>query len=322
MRQTMRNNPARPSATTAPQSAIARGSDGMVAPETIVAHASNVGDGDPIPSPSVAAATETASPEPSQALLDKSILLIGDPGSGKTKFLGSCPRPLWIADFDKGGATLEDDGDDIAIQVFKDAPLNTRPIPRYGIYKFGEAWDEFQKALNVIGEQIDKGTCPYKTLAIDSFTMFQNCILNHALAHSKHPAGPVEIQDYGTLLGIQKKFFDQFTSWPLLKICTAHVERAKNDLTEATEMLPLGLGKFVAIMPMYFDEIYYLEVKNGTPAQKAEAKKRGIELESIRVLTTQPSAYIKQARTRKNVPTGTIADFKNIEPYLRPRNVG
>jgi hypothetical protein len=252
-------------------------------------------------------------------LLNKSILLIGDPGAGKTKFISTCPKPIWLADFDKGGATVEDEPD-ISIEVFKDAPYGSKVLmPQHGIYKYGSAWEEFQKRLNVIGAQIEEGTCPYKTLAIDSFTMFQSCIMAHVLSNSKHPAGPVEIQDYGSLLNIQKSFFDQFSSWPLLKIATAHVERTKNELNEGVEMLPLGLGKFTSLMPMYFDEIYYLEVTQGSPAQRIAARKKGETLESVRVLTTQPTNYIKQARTRKNVPTGTIAHFKNVEPYLRPK---
>lgn len=254
---------------------------------------------------------------PSQDI-NKSILLVGDPGAGKTHFIGTCPGPIWLADFDKGSATIED-VPGLTVDVFKDAPFGRKAMPQYGIYKYGEAWEAFQLKLNEIGAMIDEGTCPYKTLAIDSFTMLQQCILAHALANSKHPKGPIEIQDYGTLLNVQKSFFDQFSSWPLLKICTAHVERTKNELNESIEMLPLGVGKFTALIPMYFDEVWYMEVTSGTPAQRAKAKRDGAVVESVRVLTTQPTAYIKQARTRKNVPTGTVADFRNIEAFLRPK---
>lgn len=252
--------------------------------------------------------------------INKSLLLIGDPGAGKTKFLGTCPRELWIADFDKGSATLEDDGPGITAEVFKDAPLGRPAMPQYGIYEYGKAWEAFQDSFNAVGKLIDEGTCPYLTLALDSFTMLQQCIMNHVLSNSKHPAGPVEIQDYGTLLNIQKTFFDQFSSWPLLKIVTAHVQRTTNDLNESLEMLPLGLGSFTARLPMYFDEVYYLEVKNATPAEKVAARKANKpEPTSRRILTTQPTGYIKAARTRKNVPDGLPPDFKAIEPYLRPR---
>lgn len=233
-----------------------------------------------------------------------SILVIGDAGSGKTKFIETLPRPF-VFDFDKGMATLAGTG--VPYEIFKDAPKGTKILPFMkdrGIYEWGTAWPAFVKRLNEIGSSIDAGTCQYDTLCFDSLTTMADLVQNNILRTDNKVK--MEIQHWGSFLNAMSDIMGQLTSWPLIKYLTAHIMRDTNDLTQATEMLPLISGQMKGKLPVYFDEVYFTEVRGGVGGKPREF-----------VFRTQSTSIIKQARSRHGVPDGTVQDFKEIAKYIK-----
>ena len=233
-----------------------------------------------------------------------SILIIGDSGTHKTWFAGSCPKP-YIFDFDAGVSILRD-VPGVEYDTFKDAPQKSKAVsPEHGIYKWGSAWPAFINRLNEIGETIDKGTCPYLTLSLDSVTTMADICMNYVLfSDSPTYTGGIQVQHWGSQIQLLSKVFDQLSSWPLIKVVTAHIQRNTNDLTQVTEMLPLITGKLAGKMPIYFDEVYYTTVGKGEDGKR------------IFKLTTEGTSMMKQAKSRFGVPDGTEAKWSAVAPFL------
>lgn len=229
---------------------------------------------------------------------EASILLIGDSGTGKTKFLGGIPD-VFIFDFDKGLATLRDAMPEH--KLVKDAPRGGKAMPERDIYPWGTGWEVFLKELNRIGDLIEKGQGP-RSIAFDSLTTMGNLALNYVMKQNNHH-GPPHIQHWGTQMALLETALDQFTAWPGLKVVTAHVQRNTNDLTQVIEMLPLVTGKLAGKTSVYFDEVYFTVVKG-----------RGSEKRYV--LQTESDAMMKQAKTRFGVPDGTLSDWAKVAPYL------
>lgn len=233
--------------------------------------------------------TKQATPD----IAEGSFFLIGDSGAGKTRMTGTFPTPF-IFDFDKGIASLSDK--DIEYATFKDAPNKGKAMPERGIYPYGTGWVEFQKKINEIGADIDADKCEFQTISLDSATMMADLCMNYVLKEDGHAGKAPQIQHWGRQIELLRTLFDQFTAWPRIKIITAHIQRNTNDLQQTTEMLPLLTGKFAAKSSIYFDEVYFLE----------------IDKEGRSVIRTQSTPIRKAARSRFNVPDGTLADFAEI----------
>lgn len=246
-------------------------------------------------------------------LENSSFLFIGDGGTGKTRLAGSFPSPYFF-DFDKGLASLAG-RDGIEYDTFKDATNKSRLSPEEGIYPWGTGWQEFEKKANLIGDMIDKETCPYKTLVMDSGTTMSDLCMNYVLKQDPKATygSGIQIQHWGRQSELMKTVLDQLTSWPLIKIFICHAQRTTNDLMQTVEMLPLLTGKFAAKAPIYFDEVYYTQVDR--PADKTKPARY--------YLQTQSTAIMKSARSRFGVPDGIDSSWTAINKALeKVRPVG
>lgn len=230
-----------------------------------------------------------------------SILLVGDSGTGKTSFIGTCPDP-YIFDFDKGVASLRG-SKNVEYDMFKDAPRGSKVYnPENGIYPFGKAWPAFINRLNEIGMMMDKRECPYKTLALDSITTLSDICMNYVLSSDGHTGNP-QIQHWGSQIQLLQSVMDQLTSWEIIRIVTAHIQRNTNDVTQVVEQLPLVTGKLAGKLAIYFDEVYFMNVVVGKDGRQYR-------------LTTQSGGMIKSARSRFKVPDGTEASWDAIKKYV------
>lgn len=235
---------------------------------------------------------------------NSSILLIGDSGTHKTFFLGTCPKP-YIFDFDNG--MLVNRGKDIEYDKFIDAPKGGKAKPDQGIYEYGTGWMSYIKKVNEIGALMDKGICPFETLGLDSLTMMADLCMNFILKTNNRDA-PTQ-GDWGAFLKAMKTTVQQLNSWPIQVVLTAHIKRDMNDLTQTIEKLPLISGQFSGLVSVLFNEVYFAE---------AAADAKG----NMRFwLVTQQTINIKQAKSTLGVPTGTETSYPAIAKYFDPNAI-
>ena len=244
---------------------------------------------------------------------ESSFLLIGDSGTHKSYFIGTCPSPIYVFDLDKGMA-IHRGRSDIDYDTFKELPKDKKLDPKgelvkQGWYEWGRAWPAFLAKLNDLGQQIDKGTCKYKTIGIDSLTLLTDIAMSYVLRENGRTLP--EQRDWGAFLNNMSMVFSQLTGWPLVKVLTAHIKRDENQLTQVIEKLPLVPGQFSGKVSVYFDEVYFCEVKSETDPKTKEKKVTWY-------LQTMPDSIAKQAKSRKyNVPNGTETNFNAVAEYMK-----
>lgn len=240
-------------------------------------------------------------------------LLIGDGGTHKTFFIGTCPSPIYVFDFDKG-MDVHAGRSDITYDTFKELPRGEKlekegQLEQEGWHVCGKAWPAFLKKLNEIGRAIDKGECPYKTIAVDSLTLAADACMNFVLSENNRTQ--MEQRDWGAFASNMNVLFGQLTGWPLVKVLTAHIKRDENLVTGAVEKLPLISGQSSGKVPVFFPEVYYTEAKTETKGDK-------------RVTTftfrCQQDTVHKQAKSRKfNLSDGTPTDYREIMKIVSAR---
>lgn len=241
-----------------------------------------------------------------------SFLLIGDGGTHKSFFIGTCPSPIYVFDCDNGNA-IWTGRTDVHFDLYKEASRGQKLTDwqkAQGWYEWGTAWPAVLRKLNEIGKAIDAGTCQYKTLGIDSLTLLTDICLSYI---TKSNGGDFKDgrQLWGVFLNNMSELFSQLTAWPLIKVLTAHVKRDENPLQGTTEKLPNVPGQFSGKVGVYFDEVYYTEVKvEGVSPNRTQTF----------VLRTLQDGTIKQAKSRKfNVPDGTVTDYQAILRWVQGR---
>lgn len=244
-----------------------------------------------------------------QASAYPSILLVGESGTHKTYFLGTVPG-LFLFDFDKTKRVLA--GKDIEYETFRDAPYQSKLYnPEKGIYQYGKAYPAFLKKLNEIGAMMEKGTCPYQAIGLDSLTFLANIALNHVLAESnqsnisavRENKTNIDQGLWGTQMRLLETVFDQLTSWDIVKVVTSHVQKDTNTVTDTIEKLPLVTGKLAGKIGGFFDEVWYTSTDGRGDQQKF-------------VLRTSKDTIMAQAKSPSGIPDKTPTEWSAVEPYL------
>jgi hypothetical protein len=238
-----------------------------------------------------------------------SILLVGESGTHKTYFIGTCPAPFMF-DFDKTKRVLA--GKNVDFATFRDAPYKSTIFnPAKGIYQFGKAYPAFLVKLNEIGRMMEAGTCPYQSLALDSLTFLASIALNHVLAentaNNKEAVllGKNSIDQglWGMQMRLLETVMDQLTAWDIIKVVTSHVQKDTNTVLDTVEKLPYVTGKLAGKIGGYFDEVWYTATEGAAPNEKF-------------VLRTQKDRVMAQAKTPSGVPDKTPTEWSAVEGYL------
>lgn len=249
-----------------------------------------------------------------------SILLVGDGGTEKTRFIAGCPKPL-VIDFDFGMASTA--GMDVQYVTFQDAPYRPKAGPgklqpgvneKLGVYPWGTAWNKFIAYLDdVLWPAIENGSFtvqtedgPYKfeTLGIDSLTTMANTCMNGVLSdNGKTGKNQPEVQHWGQQLRSLETVISQVAAWPVRLVVTAHIKRDENLVMETKEFLPLVAGQFSGKVGIYFDEVYYTKVEGKGADRKVS-------------VITQTDPLYRMAKSRLNVPNGTLLKWPEIEKAL------
>lgn len=240
-----------------------------------------------------------------------SILVIGDGGTGKSRFLASCPKPF-VFDFDKGLVSTKD-LPAFEYETFKDEPWSTKGIPlavqaerkKQGFSPWGTSWTRF---INYLDEKVEPkmgdSTLPYDTLGIDSLTTLTSQCMNYVLkTASKTGETSPTLPEWGSQLRLLETLMEQLAAWPIRLIVNAHIKRDDNLVMGEKEFLPMITGQLASRLGIYFDEVYYTEVKGAGKDRKFHFR-------------TEASGLYKQAKSRANVPSGIEAKWSALAPYF------
>lgn len=187
------------------------------------------------------------------------LLLYGQPGSGKTRFIGTAPPPVLLLEFDPHGErTIADRIRDGSVDVIPMYALTTNPIK-------GTLW---------LVDQL-KTDEKYRTVAIDSLTYFSLALQNYILslagrvkvqyeetrASSRPSSGILQIQDYQVLAVEAHNILKEFCSLKKNFILTAHADMVQDD-TGAVFFGPSAPGR---VLPKtligLFDEVWWANIQ-------------------------------------------------------------
>lgn len=193
------------------------------------------------------------------------LLILGEPGVGKTILATSFPGPTLVLDFDKKV--------DSAALFYKSNPeiLNNIEVEDLSPSLTHDPIEELNKIIdNKLIPQQRTGKMEYKTIILDSITTFSRATLNHIVktnpgikrVTTKQGVQP-GIQDYGILRREFAKLIPGILSLPCNIIMTAHVNVTKDDITGEIVRGPVMDGSFSQELAVYFKEVWMLNVDKG-----------------------------------------------------------
>lgn len=207
------------------------------------------------------------------------LLLLGETGTGKTRLLSTCRRPIHIDSFDPGGTKL--------------------PCIRKGI---SEGWiivdtrwekDDPYKPF-VIDEWRKEMDDRYKinyfhalgTYAIDSLTSWTEALMNRVLRKAGIAAqAPRFTHDYMPTKTDLRNHISDLLKLPCDFVLTGHMKPDKDEVVGTISMRLLTIGDLEVKLPSLFDEIWVTQVKDGSKGPDYS-------------ILTSPKGYHKTVRTR------------------------
>lgn len=230
------------------------------------------------------------------------LLIMGEPGEGKTVLACSFPGPALLLDFD-GKA-------DSAASFYKGQDL----VNHIDVEELNASLvdDPIQKLNEIIDKKLipqqREGKLEYKTIILDSVTTFSRAVLNHIVktnpgikrVASKQGVQP-GMQDYGILRREFAKLIPGLLSLPCNIVMTAHIDAKKDDLTGEISRGPVMDGSFSQELGIYFKEVWVLSTEKGK-----------------RMAQTQSNFKFKCRSQIKGLPEklDVTEGYKAIETYL------
>jgi hypothetical protein len=191
----------------------------------------------------------------------KKILLVGQEGVGKTNFLKTMPKPIYIFSFDKGYLTLAgEEGIKVGVCIDED---------RY----HPKAYSEFDKKFKALiaGEKYkwaDGKEEAYKTIAFDCISFLSTYTYDHYQYINNNIDKPGGYAVYGLVKSKLQDFISKAIAIAPNVVATALVESSKDDITGEIFYVPSMVGSIKNEVGAWFDAVFYLTVDKSPDGKK------------------------------------------------------
>ena len=191
----------------------------------------------------------------------KKILVIGHEGVGKTRFIGTMPRPIYLFSFDKGYLTLAGEpGITVGLCMDED---------RYKPHAYADfmaRFAELKKGLEYTwpGGKKEK----YKTIAIDSVSFLSTFLFDHLQRVNNNIDKPGGYAVYGTVKSKLQDVINQSVMLAEYVVCTALLESTKDDITGEIFFVPSMVGSMKNEVGAWFDGVFFLTVDKKPDGKK------------------------------------------------------
>lgn len=183
----------------------------------------------------------------------RKILLIGPEGVGKTHFIKTMPKPVYMFSTDKGYLTLAGepgitvglcmDEDRYKPHAYADFKLKFDALKKGGKYKWPDGREE-----------------PYKTIAIDSISFLSNFLYDHEARVQNTIDKPGGYGVYGSVKSKLQDVIGQSVMLAEYVVCTALVESTKDDITGEIFFVPSMVGSMKNEVGAWFDAVFYMTI--------------------------------------------------------------
>lgn len=177
-------------------------------------------------------------------------IIYGDIGSGKTKLLSTCRRPILVHSFDPGGTlTLRKEKD-----FMKEGGIYVDTRYEIEDAKAPTAFTAWEKEFDKL--RADKVFDTLGTYCIDSATTWADALMNAVLKRNGRAAGVPQQMDWMVQMNTIRDALKAFCALPCDCILTAHVDYDKDEGSGRMVAGPLLTGKLKQKIPLLFDELY------------------------------------------------------------------
>ena len=196
------------------------------------------------------------------------VLVCGPPGTTKTCFAVGFPTPILVLDFDGkvNSAARWYEKDKERLEQIEVRQLNKRLDDKDPIAELNQIIKD-----ELIPQQ-KAGQMKYKTLVVDSMTTFSSAVLAHivktnpGIKRVQSAQGfQAGMQDFGILKREFARLIPGLLSLPMNIVMTAHVKTDRNEITGEIIRSPIMDGSFSQELPIYFEEVYRVFLKDGKP---------------------------------------------------------
>jgi len=227
-------------------------------------------------------------------------LIFGDVGTGKTKLITTCPRPIHVDSWDPGGTTtIRDQIEEGWIVADTRWELDDPDKPT----KFAEFEKVFDK------RRADGYFNYFGTYVLDSLTTFGDSAMNGLLhrlgrADGIPQSGKGSDNDYVKQQKLIEPLIRQMLNLPCHVIILAHPDFRQDEDTKAKSIGPKVFGQLAQKLPLLFSEIYL---------SKTEQSQSGLQ---YKLLTKQTGYYRCRSRLANK---GQLAEYEdqNIKQILK-----
>lgn len=192
----------------------------------------------------------------------RKLLLIGHEGVGKTNFIKTMPKPIYVFSFDKGYLTLAGE-DGVKVGVCMDSD-------RY----HPKAYAEFSKKFDSLcaGEKYkwaDGREEPYQTIALDNITFMSTAVFNYYQFVNNNIDKPGGYAVYGLVKSKLEDVINKAVVIANYVVCTALVEASKDDITGEIFFNPDMVGSVKNEVGAWFDAVLFMSVDKTPDGKKA-----------------------------------------------------